>query len=211
MSSAFSLADCVSSKLSIAVMPCGTVLVGTTTTSRVASSLAACAAMMMFLLLGRTNTTSAGVCSMAFKISSVEGFMVCPPSMMPSAPRSRNTPARPAPAHTATKPNGFSGAAGCAAAASPDSSSCSMASKSSVERALRPSARSSCCMRMFSILASSSVPYFWDSARASHGMFVWTCTLNASSSSPMTRLSPMESRYTRSGSRETFSSFLRTM
>ena len=32
---------------------------------------------------------------------SVEGFMVCPPEMMPSAPRSRNTSASPSPAQTA--------------------------------------------------------------------------------------------------------------
>ena len=45
--------------------------------------------------------------------------------------------------------------------------------------------------RMFSIFASSSVPYFWDSVRAAPGMSVWTWTLKVSSSSPMTRLSPM--------------------
>ena len=40
-------------------------------------------------------------------------------------------------------------------------------------------------------LASSRVPYFCASVRAAPGMSVWTWTLKASSSSPMTRLSPM--------------------
>ena len=66
-----------------------------------------------------------------------------------------------------------------------------MASKSSVDWALRPAARSAAWVRIFSILASSSVPYFWASFRASPGVSVWTCTLKDSSSSPMTRLSPM--------------------
>ena len=55
-------------------------------------------------------------------------------------------------------------------------------------------ARSSAWVRMFSILASSRVPYFWASVRAAPGMSVWTWTLKQSSSSPMTRLSPMPFR-----------------
>ena len=49
----------------------------------------------------------------------------------------------------------------------------------------------SCWVRMFSMFAISSVPYFWDSVSAAPGMFVWTWTLKTSSSSVMTRLSPM--------------------
>lgn len=64
------------SKFSMAVMPCGTVLLGMTTTCLSDRGAACSAAMMMFLLLGRTNTISAGVRSMALRMSSVEGFMV---------------------------------------------------------------------------------------------------------------------------------------
>ena len=60
------------------------------------------AAMIMFLLLGRTKTISAGVRSISLKMSSVEGFMVWPPEITPSTPRSLNTASSPAPAHTAT-------------------------------------------------------------------------------------------------------------
>ena len=42
-----------------------------------------------------------------------------------------------------------------------------------------PAARSSAWVRMFSILASSRVPYFWASVRAAPGMSVWTWTLKA--------------------------------
>ncbi len=116
--------------------------------------------------------------------------MVCPPEMMPSAPKSLNTEAMPAPAHTATTPNFFSGGA-TAAPFSWASSSASICSRSSVLWACLPAASSSAWVRIFSIFASSRVPYFWASLRAAPGVSVWTWTLNASSSSPMTRLSPM--------------------
>ena len=118
--------------------------------------------------------------------------MVCPPETTPSTPRSRNTASRPSPAQTATKPYFFSGAA-CTGALrrAPASSSASTASRSSVLWTCLPAARSSAWVRMFSILASSRVPYFWASVRAAPGVLVWTWTLKASSSSPMTRLSPM--------------------
>ena len=74
-----------------------------------------------------------------------------------------------------------------------------------------PAAKSSAWVRMFSILASSRVPYFWASFRALPGMLVWTWTLKASSSSPITRLSPMLLRYVRSGSSEISAMALRTM
>ena len=93
-------------------MPWGIVLVGSTTTCLPSTRRTHCsAAMMMFLLLGRTKTTSAGVASISRRMSSVEGFMVWPPLMTPSAPRSRNTAARPSPAATATTPYFFSGGA----------------------------------------------------------------------------------------------------
>ena len=72
---------CSASKFSMAVMPCGTVLLGMTMTVLFREGQRpAAAAMMMFLLLGRTKTISAGVRSTALRMSSVEGFMVWPPS-----------------------------------------------------------------------------------------------------------------------------------
>ena len=62
------------------------------------------AAMMMFLLFGNTNTVSAGVRFISLRMSSVEGFIVCPPVTMRSTPSSRKSSAMPAPAHTATAP-----------------------------------------------------------------------------------------------------------
>ncbi len=192
MAAALAWVSASGSSTSMAEMPWGTVRVGTTTTSLPSMSPTHCwAAMMMFLLLGSTNTTSAGVRAISRQISSVEGFMVWPPEITPSTPRSLNTPAMPAPALTATTPYFFSGGA----TASPrPSSSASTCSRSSVDWAFLPAASSSAWVRMFSILASSRVPYFWASLRAAPGVSVWTWTLNESSSSPMTRLSPMPFR-----------------
>ena len=64
-----------------------------------------------------------------------------------------------------------------------------------------PRCWASACMRMFSMSATTSSPYFRLSVRAAAGMSVWTWTLKISSSSLMTRLSPIESRYSRSGRR----------
>ena len=177
----------------MAVMPWGTVAVGTTMTCFSVSPAHCWAAIMMFLLLGRMNTTSLGVRFTSCKMASVEGFMVCPPETMRSTPRSRKAVARPSPAHTAKKPYRFSAGA-MAGSDSMRSSSSSTASRSSVLWAFLPAATASYWVRMFSILASSSVPYFCASVRAQPGMSVCTCTLNASSSSPMTRQSPMELR-----------------
>ena len=95
-------------KASIADTPCGTVVVGTTMTFRscsAASGTACCAAMMMFLLFGSTKTVEAGVRAMARRMSSVEGFIVCPPVTTASQPRSlRNRDSMPAPALTVTTP-----------------------------------------------------------------------------------------------------------
>ena len=101
---AFSYSEASGSKLSIAVMPWGMVRVESTTIVRSAMPWACSAAIMMFLLLGSTNTVLAGVAIMAFKISSVDGFMVCPPLTTVSAPMSVNSSFSPSPAHTATKP-----------------------------------------------------------------------------------------------------------
>ena len=92
------------STLIMAVTPWGMVSVGTTTTSLEVRPTHCWAAMMMFLLLGSTKTTSAGTFSISLRMLSVEGFMVCPPEMMPSTPRSRKTSASPSPAQTERKP-----------------------------------------------------------------------------------------------------------
>ena len=122
---------------------------------------------------------------------SVEGFIVCPPDTTPSTPRSWNTAARPSPAQTERKPYFFSGGATTWPPSGFPADSPSSISRSSTLWAFFPAATSSYWVRMFSIFASSKVPYFWPSVRALPGMLVWTWTLNASSSSPMTRLSPM--------------------
>ena len=92
-------------KLTNAVIPWGTVLEGMTIMflSSV-KSLACCAAMIMFLLLGRMKMFSAFTRSMAFSISSVLGFMVCPPSIRQSAPIPLKISLRPSPLDTAIKP-----------------------------------------------------------------------------------------------------------
>ena len=107
----------------MAVMPWGTVAVGTTMTCFSVSPTHCWAAMIMFLLLGRMNTTLLGVRFTSCKIASVEGFMVCPPDTIRSTPRSRKAVASPSPAHTAKKPYCFS--AGALAGSSMLSSSCS--------------------------------------------------------------------------------------
>ena len=191
----------------MAVMPWGTVAVGMTTTCFSVRPWHCWAAMMMFLLLGSTNTTSLGVRFTSARMASVEGFMVWPPDTMVSTPRARKVSAMPSPAQTARKPIFFSAGAKVASASACISSS---SSRSSALMVLRPAATSWAWMRMFSILATSRSPYFWASLRALPGMSVWTWTLKASSSSPMTRLSPMEVRYSRRGWRST-GPFLRTM
>ena len=91
-------------------MPCGIVFVGSTLTSLSFAIGPACsAAIIMFLLLGNTYTTFAGVFSIALKISSVDGFIVCPPLTIVSAPMSLKSSSSPLPAHTATNPYSFSG------------------------------------------------------------------------------------------------------
>ena len=77
---------------------------GSTITLRSASLMVCSAAMMMFLLLGSTKTVLAGVACTALRISSVEGFMVCPPLTTFSTPRSWKRALMPSPAATATKP-----------------------------------------------------------------------------------------------------------
>ena len=175
-------------------MPWGTVFVGMTTTCFSVRGMHCSAAMIMFLLFGRTKTVEAGVRLISWRISSVEGFIVWPPVTTPSAPSSRKSSSIPLPAQTATAPYCFSGAATTSSPSFMASSSFSTSSRSSVERALRPAATSSCWVRMFSIFASSSVPYFCDSVRAAPGIFVCTCTLNSSSPSLITSESPMEPR-----------------
>ena len=86
----------------------------------------------------------------------------------------------------------------------------SSSSSSSAEMVLHPAAISSCWMRMFSILATSSVPYCCAALSASPGVSVWTCTLNMSSPSLMTMLSPIEFKYSRNGARSR-ATVLRTM
>ena len=64
---------------------------------------------MIFLLLGRIKILSALTLSMALRISSVLGFIVCPPSSTKSTPRPLKISLRPAPADTAIKPSFFLG------------------------------------------------------------------------------------------------------
>ena len=109
MATAFSSGFRSGSKFSMAVMPWGTVRVGSTMTLRSASFCACSDAMMMFLLLGRTSTVLAGTLWMAARMSSVEGFIVWPPLTTASTPRSLKTAFRPSPAATATKPYSRSG------------------------------------------------------------------------------------------------------
>ena len=109
--SAFSCAFLEASKLIIAVIPCGTVFVGITISFLPSTSSAACsAARIMFLLFGRTKTVSALMRSAAFKISSVLGFMVCPPSITSSTPSSLKISESPSPAEIVTKPKSLCGA-----------------------------------------------------------------------------------------------------
>ena len=72
----FVLKSLLSSKASIAVIPCGIVLVCKTITFLSVSFTACSAAIMIFLLLGRTKIFLAGVALIASRISSVEGFIV---------------------------------------------------------------------------------------------------------------------------------------
>ena len=133
---------------SIAVMPCGTVLVGMTMTFLSDSGMHCWAAMMMFLLFGSTNTTSAGVLLTSVRMSSVEGFMVWPPVTTRSTPSSRKRFAMPSPADTATTPNCFSGLA--------TSGSASALAAASASVSLPESAV--CWLRMFSIFTVWSGP-----------------------------------------------------
>ena len=67
-------------KQDMAVMPSGMFVVGRTSTFLdLQSFCACCAARIMFLLLGRMTMAFAGTDSMASSMSSVLGFMVCPP------------------------------------------------------------------------------------------------------------------------------------
>jgi uncharacterized protein len=93
-------------KLIIAAIPCGILVEGITTTflSSV-RSLACSAARIMLPLFGRIYTVSAGTFSTACRISSVLGFIVWPPSITSSAPRSLKISLRPSPAETTTNPS----------------------------------------------------------------------------------------------------------
>ena len=56
------------------------------------------------LIVGQHKDFLAGVASTASRISSVLGFMVCPPLTTVEQPKSRNNPLSPSPAATETKP-----------------------------------------------------------------------------------------------------------
>ena len=116
------------------------VVEGMTTTFFSVRGFTCSAAMMMFLLLGNTKTVLAGTWFTAVRMSWVEGFMVWPPEMMPSTPRSLKTEAMPSPAHTDTTPSSFSAGAtwGC--------SSCWLMTFSV------------CCRRIFSIFTVTKEP-----------------------------------------------------
>ena len=78
--------------------PCGTLVQGING-DIFHRHLAAClAARMIFLLLGRMMILSVGRFSIAWKISSVLGFMVCPPSTIAATPRLAKMREMPGPA-----------------------------------------------------------------------------------------------------------------
>ena len=141
------------SKAIIALIPCGIERVWSTQTFLSASFTACSAAIMMFLLFGSTNTVSAGQLIIAFRMSSVEGFIVCPPRTMQSTPMSVNIASIPLPAATATKPYFFSGLAG-------------------VKSAAADLLRFSCCNFIFSILGRFMQPNSRPFCIASPGSFV---------------------------------------
>ena len=91
----------VSIKRIMAAIPCGTDVVGMTVTCFTVSWVDDWAERMMFLLFGRMITWSVGKFSNAFRISWVDGFMVCPPSTIAETPRLANTRAMPGPGATA--------------------------------------------------------------------------------------------------------------
>ena len=82
----------------------GTERVGMTPAGREHTSAACCADIWMFLLLGRMRIFSAETPSHAFRISAVEGFIVCPPLTTRSTPRLARISLIPSPAATVTMP-----------------------------------------------------------------------------------------------------------
>ena len=149
MASAASAGEAAGSRASMAEMPWGTVVLGTTITSRSVRPTHCWAAMMIFLLLGSTITDLPPVASTARRMSSVEGFMVWPPETISSAPSSRNRLASPSPAQTETMPRGLSGAAGLGAGA---------LGAALVPEGWASSSLAECCRRMFSTFTVWSAP-----------------------------------------------------
>ena len=90
----------------MAEIPWGMEAVGMTMTFLSVSPAHCWAAMTIFLLLGSTITAAPADSSTARRISSVEGFMVCPPVTTRSAPSSWNRAVRPSPAQTDTMLSG---------------------------------------------------------------------------------------------------------
>ena len=122
-------------------------------------------------LFGRTSTSVAGVASIAATISSVDGFIVCPPSITRAAPYASKSRRFPAPGTTATMPV---------------SSVCVGSGTSPGTASSRRPERSSVCLCMFAISTPSIVPSRVPAASAAPGSSVWTWIFNAVSS-PTTR------------------------
>ena len=131
----------------MAERPWGMVFVGRTMTSRSSARGMVCwAARSIFLLLGSTNTFFAGVAKTALKISSVLGFMVCPPLTTTAQPSSKNRLLSPSPAATDMKPSSSVGSRRSGAGAGSGSAGA------------WDSLSFLCCSRILSIFTDSSCP-----------------------------------------------------
>jgi len=91
------------------VIPCGIDFVGITTVGCSTRVCACSAANIILLLFGRIIIFSAFNSLMAFTISSVLGFIVCPPLITTSTPRLLKISIIPSPIATATMPYGCGG------------------------------------------------------------------------------------------------------
>ena len=90
------------SKANRAAMPCGRLREGTTRTLFLLSSATCWAVMITLPLLGSSRTSLEGTDSTAARMSSVDGFIDCPPPTTESTPRLSRIRRNPSPLATAT-------------------------------------------------------------------------------------------------------------
>jgi len=154
------------------------VFVVTTTTFFSAKVFAWLAASMILLLFGKIKTVSAFTLFTLFNISSVLGFMVCPPSIISLAPKSLNMSDIPSPIATAIAPYLSTGFGASSAV-----SSAALYSFSSNSSSL-------CCSLILSILILESSPYVRANSSTLPGLLVWICTFMRFSSPAITSESP---------------------